>query len=406
MVRTSRLIGFILILAAHPAFADNYTETTKWWFINTLNPNWTCADNSEPCYPTGPNYSAFVGVYMIRYAGTLYAYVQGGGNPGPCATTAGGDNFCVFTAPDTAPGWTGQGLSLVNQRPRPDDGRFWQLSSGFYDTNTFNEFVLLAGRYDGASFSTITESDLELGRSTDGIHFNWSVLLTSNPAQVGFWVTNFALVPHPTTPKLWVGMLNFVASNGEGFTTFCKIDWNASLIWLQDSTGTWRSIPVGGTLTFSPYTSQFGGVSNIQAVTLGTTTRLEAWQSGVVSGQGSGIQNNPCAPGYPNGVATSQYLTNRSNPQQAGSSAAMFRVFDPNALAWAPGSSWTEISSQVRGLPSDYVQALGYDAFRSNMPGRYYLYTGSKDNVICISPLRWSPWAGDGILVTKMNYTP
>ncbi|HZF08147.1 MAG TPA: hypothetical protein VFE33_05080 [Thermoanaerobaculia bacterium] len=134
--------------------------------------------------------------------------------------------------------------------------------------------------------------------------------------------------------------------------------------------------------------------------------RFEAWGAATISTtQGSGVQNNPCSPGYPNGVATSQYLANRTDPQQQGSTLVRFRVFDPNTLTFT--SDWINPTSLVRALPSDYAFSESWMVSRFAPGGRDYLYTGSKDGVICIKGLvSWNPWAGSGIMVTKVLYQP
>jgi hypothetical protein len=400
-------LGVLAALSSQALVADSYHESSKWWFINTVAPNWTCADASLPCYASGPNAYSFNGLYIVRRNGFIYAYVQGGGNPGPCSTMLGGDNFCVFRAPDTAPGWTGnQDLTVVNHRPRDDDGWFWQVRSAFYDASMGNNVYVVASRTISGSTSAIDVMDAKLGTSMDGVHFNWSTLMTSNRSELGVRLEDYSLVPHPTQPKVWIGTIGWFDTNNQPFITPWKVDWTTSKISIPDSAGTWRTLDVGGTLHFVPQVVALGRGTNVQVVNVGGVSRVEVWATAAKSySRGSGIQNNPCAPGYPNGVATSRYTMNRVNPQQVGSTGLEFLALDPNTLTFT--RPWTPVTSAVRALPSDYGLALAWMAFRFDTGLREYVYTGSKDNVICDYGLvNWNPWAGDGILVTKADYVP
>ena len=404
MKRWLLLASTLFMLAPAGASADNYQETASWWFLNMASPNWTCADQRNTCFPSVPNAGTFVGAYTVRHNGTLYAYVQGNGTPGPCNPTHGGDNFCVFTTTDTAPGWTGTGLSLVNHYPRPDDAWFWQLRSAFFDPN-FNAFKLIASRTVAGDFNGIDEMDAELGTSADGVNFTWTVLLKSFRTQIGVRLEDYVLVPHPTLSKVWVGTITWFDSQGRRRIAPWKVDWNTNTVYVANSAGQLQAIPVGGTLTFAPQAAALGRVTNITPATGAAGGRLEAWGTASGGTSGSGVQNNPCPPGFPNGVATSRYLTNRTDPQQVGSTVVNYRIFDPNTLTFT--TNWIAITSLVRGLPSDYAFAESWMADRFAAGGRDYVYTGSKDNVICNSVLvSWNPWAGSGILVTKVTYQP
>jgi hypothetical protein len=395
----------VLVAAPMALLAENYNESTKWWFLNPVSPNWTCTDTRAACFSAGPNQYSFYGLYMIRRSGTLYAYVQGGGAVGPCAPTGGGDNFCVFKAPDTAQGWTGQGVTLENHWPRPDDGWFWQVRAAFFDA-TYGKFYLVASRTISGDTQTIDVMDAKLGTSVDGVNFTWSTLFTARKSSIGVRLEDYAIVPHPTHPGVWVGTITgFTLSTSTAFISPFRVDWNSRIIQIADSAGVWRSIPVGGTLNFAPRATYAGRTTSIQAVNVTGVSRLEAWGAEPVSySAGSGVQNNPCPPGFPSGVATARYLQNRLDLQQLGSSVVSYRHFDPNTLTFT--TPWTRITSSVRGLPSDYLWALSWMVYRLDTGGREYVYTGSKDGVICQNALTWNVWAGSGILVTKIDFLP
>lgn len=402
--RSISLLPGLLIALPLVLSADTYNESAKWWFLDSVNPNWVCDDARASCYSTSPNQYSFFGIYLVRQAGYLYAYVQGGGSEGPCISPNGGDNFCVFRAPDTASGWTGQGVHLVNHWPRPSDGWFWQVRSAFFDSHA-SRFYLVASRTLTGSTNTIDVMDAKVGESTDGINFTWTTLLTSQRSQIGVRLEDYALVPHPTQPRVWVGTITWFTDTGGAYITPWKVDWNAQTVSLPNSSGVWQTLAIGGVLSFVPQAAYSGRITNIQSVNVNGANRLEAWGVEVVSySAGSGVANNPCPPGYPNGTATSKYLENRASTQQLGSSTASFRIFEPNTLTLT--TPWTRATSSVRGLPSDYLWALSWMGFRFDPGGREYFYTGSKDNVICTHKLTWNPWAGSGILVTKLEPMP
>ena len=374
--------------------------------MNPTTPNWTCTDTSVACYPSSANALSFHGLYMVRRSGTLYAYVQGGGNPGPCRI--GGDNFCVFTAPDTSTGWTGGGVTLVNHQPRPDDGYFWQLRSAFFDS-TYGKFFLVASRTEDGEPDDLMEA--KLGESTDGINFSWTTLMKSYRTQLSVRLEDYVLTPHPSQSGVWIGTITgFIGYTGQPFVTPWKVDRNTGLIHLKDSSGIWRTVPIGGTLTFSPSQAYGGRVTHIGTVSAGGTWRLEAWGANVVSyTAGSGIANNPCV----NGVPTAKYKENtcrelppgqQCNPQQVGSTTVQYRIFDPHALMFT--TDWLNVTSVVRGLPSDYLWAVRWMAFRLEAGTCEYIYTGSKDATICTHSLTWNAGAGSGILVTRADYVP
>lgn len=61
------------------------------------------------------------------FNGRLWMYTQNCGEPTPYPYK---DNFCVFSAPDTAPGWTGTtDVKIESTTFRPIDGWHWHVNA-------------------------------------------------------------------------------------------------------------------------------------------------------------------------------------------------------------------------------------------------------------------------------------
>lgn len=407
------LLTLFILTPTTPAAAEGYREDgPNWWFLDVNNPNWTCTGISGKCYYTGTAGSrayAFQGIWPVRQSrsSTFVQYVVQGGVPGlyfsdgvgVCGGALAGDSFCIFEGPNTAQGWVGSANKvLVNDTPRPDDGRLWQVNSAFYDGN-FGAMYVIANRSDN---DTGLNSVFMVGESFDaGRSFTWTPLLYDG---VSDWVHRMSVQPDPTQPLTWAGVITYNLG-GQSHLTPVRVDYSVypPVVRVLTTSGAWTTLSVGATLTWHPFATDSGvGFGTAVVADVGGGPRLEIWKNERISTTAdSDPSDGPCGVTSQdcNGGNPPLYCSNRLDPDEAGSQTTKYRLMSFSTLQFTTG--WIELDSLVRALPSDY-RNQSWNVFHWDVGGRNYLYFTNQDATICDQLPYWNAWTG-GAMVTKLT---
>lgn len=417
----------ILITCAAPAahvLGQSYHIPAKAWGPNPVHDNWICTSPMDPdrCYgdlTNDPRDTTIIRAYPVpegddaTTASKIFWYTQGGsgkivGGPG---SHVFGDTWLVFQTDNTHAGrrFRGSSLTLRNDDARPGSpDRHWQLYSAFYDPDFSRYYTVSVVTPTGAPVKNGETIEFVAWESGDGINrLSTQTILKHDTTLFKYRFYDPALEPDPNNDQMWTGYFGWFdkgetsdgAARGRGITPF-QVDWNSSTYTYRCQDGSWATASIGGQAPCIPWDSfptigiRVGGLSYDES---------GGWGEGFSPynvGQ-SGIEDNPCPPGYPNGDATSVYTDNRND--HPNSSALRWVKFHPGTMSFEGPFN---VTSSVIPLHGDYALNLWWAGGSYDWPGDLdFLYIGSADNFVC--DFRWDadkPFAaGSGVYSLRVD---
>jgi|GEM_PF-2687723 len=408
-INLAAVLVSLLAVEGLPAAGQYYNIPTKAWGPNPSSDNWTCAAPMVQgrCYGDlvgDPRDTTFNRAYPVPLGDDpanaskilWYVEIQGGKAVGGPGSHAFGDTWVIFETDNTREGrrFRGSSLTLRNDDARPSSpNRHWQMYSAFYDPAFSRYYTVSVVTPSGSPVTNGETIEFVAWSSSDGINRSGTqTILSHDTTQFAYRFYDVALEPDPATDYVWTGYFGWYDKGepsdggvrGRGITPF-QVNWSTNTYTYRCQNGSWAGpVALGSQAPCIPWDS-FPG-TNIRVGGL-SYDESGGWGEGfsVYSVGQSGIDDNPCSPGYPNGVPTATYEANRT-ARPIGSDMRWVKFY-PDTLTFDGPFA---VTSSVIALHGDYSGNLSWAAGSYDWPGDYdFVYVGSGDNFVC--DFEWIP---------------
>lgn len=405
-----------------------YNEYAGTWLLNPITSNWTCSVFPNlpalvnGCTTTNPGEYGYAYVKPLPVTkfingasvNKMYFYTEVFGGTHGAGSECVGDNIGLFETPYNHDGVRGSGV-IYRGTVRPCDGQYYGLNSAFKD-NTLGAIYLTAGVVNvndpNDNFKRIVFGSSPHNSNEDnGIYFSWSLLVRTNLSNL--LLTDVRLAPNPAQAYTWWGFMSFIDKNSPYYFITSPVIVNVLEQIFQYKTGpnTWVSIPIGGTISQTPYYQILRRSMDFSFV----RGRWELWVDGTTAQElppRGGVP--PCGfPAHPAPTTTyNNNLTNDASLKTGGATSFYIVSSDFSTTGPWPLYSYgpnnvqdygTPTSDDIRANPSDYGDDFDFPS-RIDLPdGTWGFYTGSSNATVCnYSLASWNFWSGSGIFMTRL----